>query len=156
MILTDTQKLLRLRHIERLIEQEGPEHPNHPCHLAERAKLLSGIGLPPESLMRVVDPHAWAEKFGELFRHPDPSTTLAWFDGAQGAAYDAGRNQGRIDGRAEAQDNVQQLVKALRLTHVMLKTGRAKADIPRDDNNPDAPPQTLQMVIEKALLPFEG
>ena len=157
MHLTDTQKLLRVVHLKRIMEREGPDHPNRPCHAAEMDKLLSGVGLPPESLMRVVDPREWAAKFSEMFRHPEQSTVLAWFDGAQAAAYEAGRNIGALEGRARGQDDVQQLVNVLRLVQLLMSQKRITggANILRDDNNPDAAPQTLAQHIDKALMPFD-
>lgn len=65
---------------------------------------------------------------------------------AEQRGYAAGLAEGRADTRA--------LIDALRLTQAMLKDGRLKGQLPRDGNNPDAAPQTLEQIIDKALLPF--
>lgn len=62
--------------------------------------------------------------------------------------FDAGLEQGRADTRA--------LIDALRLTRAMLADKRLTSQLPRDGNNPDAAPQTLAQIIDRALGPFQG
>lgn len=63
------------------------------------------------------------------------------------ASYAEGLAQGRKESAAA--------VNELRLVRTMLKDRRLIGQNPRDDNNPDAAPETLLGRIDKALLPFD-
>lgn len=64
--------------------------------------------------------------------------------------------RGYAAGLAEGRADTRELIDVLRLTRAMLADKRLIAQLPRDSNNPDAAPQTLQQMIEKALRPFDA
>lgn len=149
--MTPLMRLCRVQTLWRQVQQA--EGQNKAAIEAEIAMLMASVDRPPEQLETNCDPQAWAENFTSRFAHIDVTTAWHWFHGALKSGIAAGRTEGRIQGEAQGRGEVQALVNVLSLIEKMLESKRLTGENPRDDN-PDAPPITLQQMIEKALAPF--
>jgi hypothetical protein len=122
---------------------------------AELLHLLADVHLPPQELLGLDDPEAWATQMSDTMAPVSQETALAWLlpamDAARANAIRVGMAQGRQQVQQDREVQHRALADAVKLVVSLIHRRHIRGVTVRDANDPDNPPQPLLHYLVDAL-----